>query len=318
MTKITGTAPGNESCPRWKAFLQQIFAGDEDLIAFVQRVAGYALTGVTRDHAIFFAYGGGANGKSVLLNTLRGVLGSYGTSAPMETFTASAFDRHPTELADLRGARLVTASETEEGRRWAESRLKQLSAGDSIKARFMRGNFFEYQPQFKLFLSGNHKPALRGVDAAIRRRFFLIPFAVTIPESERDPELFEKLKCEWPAILTWAIHGCLQWQAKGLSPPPAVTGATDEYLADEDSVGIWLDEACEKGPEFAATTASLFSAWKAYAERSGDFVGSQKRLSQALSQRGFRKWRCPRTDRGGFSGIQVKPTEPDESAYWQK
>jgi hypothetical protein len=132
--------------------------------------------------------------------------------------------------------RLVTATETEEGRRWAESRIKQLTGGDTVAARFMRQDFFEYRPAFKLVIAGNHKPSLRSVDEAIRRRFHLIPFAVTVPEAERDPDLAEKLKEEWPGVLAWLIKGCLEWQAEGLQPPQAVRAATEAYLSAEDSL----------------------------------------------------------------------------------
>jgi putative DNA primase/helicase len=169
------------------------------------------LTAATRDHALFFGYGTGANGKSVLLSTVAGILGDCHKTAPIETFIASNVDRHPTDLAMLRGARLVTATETEEGRQWAESRIKSLTGGDRVSARFMRQDFFEYTPQFKLFIAGNHRPGLRSVDEAIRRRFHLIPFAVTIPAEERDGELTEKLKAEWPGILAWIVAGCLNW-----------------------------------------------------------------------------------------------------------
>src|SRR5207244_2827923 len=131
----------------------------------------------------------GANGKSVLISTAAGVLGDYHTTAPIETFTASGGDRHPTEIAGLRGARLVTVTETEEGRRWAESRIKALTGGDKVSARFMRQDFFDFVPQFKLVIAGNHKPGLRSVDEAIRRRFNLVPFGVTIAIEKRDKEL---------------------------------------------------------------------------------------------------------------------------------
>jgi putative DNA primase/helicase len=192
MTKLTSVGPSGR-CPIFLAFLTRITAGDPELIAYLRRVLGYALTGITREHALFFGYGTGANGKSVLLSTVAGILGDYHKTAPIETFTASNVDRHPTDLAMLRGARLVTATETEEGRQWAESRIKSLTGGDRVSARFMRQDFFEFMPQFKLFIAGNHRPGLRSVDEAIRRRFHLIPFAVTIPAEERDSELTEKL-----------------------------------------------------------------------------------------------------------------------------
>src|SRR5262249_26134045 len=150
----------------------------------------------------------------------------YCRTAPIETFTAATSERHPIDLARLRGARLVSAVETEVGRRWAESKIKALTGGDRISARFMRQDFFEFIPQFKLLIAGNHKPGLRSVDEAIRRQFYLIPFTVTIPAEERDPGLLEKLKTERPGILHWMIEGCLQWQQHGLAPPAVVTAAT--------------------------------------------------------------------------------------------
>ena len=220
MTKIAGIAP-DAACPvpHWNSFLDRVTGGDAELIAFLHRVVGYALTGVTREHALFFLYGTGANGKTTFLNAITGAMGDYCRIAPIETFTASISERHPTDLAGLRGARLVTAVETEEGRRWAESKIKALTGGDKISARFMRQDFFEFTPQFKLLIAGNHKPGLRSVDEAIRRRFYLIPFTVTIPTAERDPELLEKLKTERPGILHWMIEGCLRWQQHGLAPP---------------------------------------------------------------------------------------------------
>ena len=192
-TKITAVPPGGD-CPTWLAFLERVTGKDRDLIAFLRRVCGYAITGITREHALFFLYGTGANGKSVFISTIAGILAGYHTTAPIETFTASQSERHPTDLAGLRGARLVTAVETEEGRRWAELKIKALTGGDKISARFMRQDFFEFIPNFKLAIAGNHKPGLRSVDEAIRRRLNLIPFAVTIPPAERDLQLAEKLK----------------------------------------------------------------------------------------------------------------------------
>lgn len=184
VTKITAVAPGG-ACPTWRSFLHRITDGDEELISFLQRVAGYSLSGDISEHALFFAYGSGQNGKSVFINALSGILNDYHTTAPMETFTAAQFERHTTDLAGLRGARLVTAIETEEGRNWAEARIKNVTGGDKISARFMRQDFFTFFPAFKLFIAGNHKPGLKNVDNAIRQRLHLIPFAVTIPPGER-------------------------------------------------------------------------------------------------------------------------------------
>jgi len=180
------------------------------------------MTGVTTEHVLFFLYGTGANGKGIFLRTLAAIWGDYAVTASMDVFTEGKYERHPTELARLRGARLVIAQETEKGRHWNESRLKALTGGDKITARFMRQDFFEFTPQFKLMIAGNHKPSLKTVDEANRRRIQMIPFTVTIPEAERDLNLFNKLKPEWPGILRWALNGCLEWQRLGLAPPPVV------------------------------------------------------------------------------------------------
>jgi putative DNA primase/helicase len=312
-TKITAVGPRGD-CPRFRAFLERITGGDGELVSYLQRVLGYGLTGVTREHALFFGYGTGANGKSVLLSTVAGLLGDYHKTAPIETFTATNGDRHPTDLASLRGARLVTATETEEGRRWAESRIKQLTGGDTVSARFMRQDFFEYRPAFKLIIAGNHKPSLRSVDEAIRRRFHLIPFAVTIPPEERDGELTEKLKDEWPGILAWLIEGCLEWQAEGLRPPPAVMEATEAYLSAEDSLAAWIEERCERSARAWASSSALFASWNSWATAAGENPGSSKRFAQALESRGF----VPNRQRSegsnpvrGFDGLRINQ-QPDE------
>jgi putative DNA primase/helicase len=216
ITRIAEVGPGGE-CPNWLAFLDRITGGNKELQAYLQRVVGYALTGMTTEHAMFFLYGTGANGKSVFLNTIKGILAEYQKTAPIETFIESHSDKHPTDLAGLRGARLVTAVETEQGRRWAESKIKTLTGGDPVSARFMRQDFFEFTPQFKLLIAGNHKPTLRSVDEAIKRRFNLIPFTVTIPAEERDPDFAEKkLQPEWPGILGTEVAMGLNLLAKSL------------------------------------------------------------------------------------------------------
>lgn len=305
MTKMTAAAPGGD-CPRFRQFLKEITGGDGDLEQFMGRLIGYGLTGVTREHMLAFFYGNGANGKSVLLDTVSNLLGDYAKTAGIETFTASKFDRHTTELARLRGARFVSASETEEGRAWAESRIKALTGGDKITARFMRQDDFEFTPQFKLVIAGNHLPGLKSVDEAIRRRFHLVPFAVTIRKEQRDPNLTEKLKLEWPGILQWAIDGCLDWQAQGLNPPPAVTKATDAYLEAEDALFNWLSERClTNDPNAWESSSALFNDWQEWANRAGEPTRTQKRLANDLEARGFHPHRKP-TGRG-FYGLHLVP-----------
>ena len=302
LTQITAVAPGG-AYPTWERFLDQVTAGNKSLQQYLQRVVGYGLTGVTSEQALFFGYGTGANGKTVFISAISGILADYHRAAPIETFTASHQDRHPTELARLRCARLVTSVETEEGRRWAESRIKSLTGGDKIAAHFMRQDFFEFTPQFKLVIAGNHKPGLRSVDEAIRRRFNLIPFTVTIPPAQRDPGLADKLKAEWPGILAWAIKGCLEWQRVGLAPPDTVTAATAAYLEAEDAVAAWMKERCEEDASATASSTALFLSWKDFAEKAGEPVGSQKKLSQRLEDRGFKK---DHTRRGSsFEGLRI-------------
>jgi putative DNA primase/helicase len=313
-TKITAAAPG-AGCPLWLKFLDRIFDKDAELIAFVQRVAGYALTGITREHALFFGFGTGANGKSVFVTTLAGILGDYHRTAAIETFVSSPVERHPTDLASLRGARLVTATETEEGRHWAESRLKTLTGGDKIAARFMRQDFFEFTPAFKLLVVGNHKPRLRSVDEAIRRRLQLIPFSVTIPASERDPELACKLEDERPGILRWAIKGCLEWQRQGLNPPKAVRAATADYLTAEDAFGAWLDERCWRDPQAWTASGALFGSWSQWAAAAGEYVGSLRRFNDILEARGFSPLK--RELGKGFIGLRLAPSD-DNGGRWDK
>jgi putative DNA primase/helicase len=303
-TKITAASPGGD-CPLWDAFLDRVTDGDRELQLFLKRMVGYCLTADTREHALFFLYGTGANGKSVFLNTVTGILNEYSKSAAIETFIASSAEHHPTDLAGLQGARLVSAMETEHGRRWAESKLKALTGGDKIAARFMRQDFFEFVPVFKLVIAGNHKPGLRSVDEAIRRRLHLVPFTVTIPPIERDQALSLKLRAEWGGILGWALEGCLEWQARGLNPPASVRDATEAYMASEDGFAQWLDAHCVQAPNAMGTAERLFGDWKTWAESAGEYVESQKRFSQTLEERGFKRARDTKGNRA-FQGIGLR------------
>jgi putative DNA primase/helicase len=283
ITKVCAVrAAEDKDCPLWFQFLERVTDGNVELQAYLQRVAGYCMTGVTTEHVLFFLYGTGANGKGIFLRTLAAIWGDYAVTASMDVFTEGKYERHPTELARLRGARLVIAQETEKGRHWNESRLKALTGGDKITARFMRQDFFEFTPQFKLMIAGNHKPSLKTVDEANRRRIQMIPFTVTIPEAERDLNLSNKIKPEWPGILRWALNGCLEWQRLGLAPPPVVRDATDKYLAAQDVVGEWLDECCTFSPSFTITKKALFESWKAWAESRGHYAGSQRILMETI------------------------------------
>jgi len=269
---------------------------------YLQVACGYSLTGLTIEEIVLFLHGQGQNGKSVFIRAVSGVLDSYHTTTPVETFLDLPGDRHPTDVASLRGARMVTAAETEQGRRWSESKLKTLTGGDKVSARFMRQDPFEFTPQFTLWIHGNHKPALRSVNKAMARRLRLLPFAVTIPDDDRDNGLSAKLQQEWPGILSWMIEGCLIWQREGLVAPQVVSEATDEYLASEDVINRWLEECCVKDPQAWTATADLYGSWKTWAENNGEFVGSVKRFVHMLEGKGYRQVR--RRDGRGFAGLK--------------
>lgn len=304
VTKLTATGPADGGCVSWLHFLDRITNNDPELQSFLQRMIGYSLTGSTREHALFFLYGTGANGKSVFLSTISGLLADYAKTAPASSFTASLTEQHTTDMAGLRGARFVTAIETEDGARWAESKIKSLTGGDKIAARFMRCDFFEFVPEFKLVIAGNHKPGLRSVDEAMRRRLHLVPFTVTIPEHERDPSLGEKLRAEFPGILAWAIQGCLNWQKEGLNPPPVVREATADYLAAEDAIGRWLEDRCVLGQGCWTAASALFFDWQTWCNQTGERGFSQKRFTQQLEARGFERARTSRAK--GFKGIGLR------------
>jgi putative DNA primase/helicase len=308
ITKKSGcpAAPPGTPHPVWTQFLERI-APDPELRAFLQRYIGYCCTGVTTEHKFVFAYGTGANGKSTFTNTILGIFGDYATIADVGTFIASNTERHPTDLAKLHGYRLVIAQETEKGRRWDEPKIKSMTGGDKMTARFMRQDFFDFVPKFKLWIVGNHKPRLDNVDEAMRRRMLLIPFLVQIPPEERDPNLAEKLKAEWPAILRWALDGCLEWQRIGLAPPKIVTEATDAYFNDQDTIKEWLEDCTQDGGPYAFTaTGQLFASWKTWCDQRNLKTGAVNLLSDALTDRGFTRKKGTGGVRG-FSGLVIKP-----------
>jgi putative DNA primase/helicase len=313
ITRSTAIVPATHAdCPQWLAFLNDATNGDAEMMRFLQQWSGYCLTGDVSEHAFAFIHGAGGNGKGVLLNTTAGILGEYHKTAPIETFTASNTDHHPTDLAGLRGARLVSASETEEGRRWAESRIKQLTGGDVVSARLMRQDFFEYRPQYKLTIIGNHKPRLRNVGDAMQRRINIIPF-VHKP-LKPDPQLEEKLKAEWPAILRWEIDGCLDWQKNRLVRPTSVKKATGKYFADQDILAQWLEEECDAEPGNRwkmAAVGELFQSWVSYAKAAGAEAGSQVEFSEKMEIQGFEKHRGAKGKRV-WRGVCLRAKEQEE------
>jgi putative DNA primase/helicase len=301
---VTPGKPGD--CPVWLAFLRQATGDDKEFVRFLRQWCGYSLTGITREHSLLFVYGPGGNGKSVFLNTVSGILGGYACTAAMDTFVSSSGDRHPADLAMLRGARLVTATETEEGRAWAESRIKQLTGGDPISARFMRQDFFTFTPQFKLVIAGNHKPTLRNVDEAARRRFNIGPFLHTPPQPDRQLEA--KLQAEWPGILAWMIEGCLDWQANGLVRPKVVVDATADYFDAQDIIGRWLAERCLIDPQLQEKPGRLSADCRAWAAENGETSPTPPQFRSAIERtRGIRYVTIQGTQHVRGIGFQAAP-----------
>lgn len=303
VTKITSVAPGGD-CPTWLEFLRVATDGDDQLIEFMRRMAGYCLTGSTREHAIFFVYGTGGNGKGTFLNTLSSILNTYKQVASMEMFVEQKFQGHSTDLAGLMGARMVLAQETQAGKKWNDTRLKAMSGGDDITARFMRNDNFTYTPQFKLVFAGNHKPQLHDVDEAIRRRFHLIPFTVTIPPERRDRTLMARLQEEAGGILQWAIDGCLDWQDNMLAPPQRVLQATEEYFEEEDTIGQFLSECVEFDSSCRVNSTDLYKRYCRWTEDNREYTLKRKLWRAAMASRGMESY--PSGGKYWFDGMRLK------------
>jgi len=245
ITKIAPVAfDPTATCPRWDKFLSQIFACDEKLIAFLKKAVGYSLTGTARERVILFLYGIGANGKTTLIETLRGVFGDYGMTTAVETLLVKRWGGIPNDLARLKGARFVSTSEADQAARLAEALVKTLTGRDCISARFLYGEFFDFRPTFVLWVATNHRPIIRGTDEGIWDRIRLVPFSVRVPNAKQDKKLLEKLCAERAGILRWAVEGCLAWQREGLGVPPAVEQATALYRTKSDVLGPFLTECC--------------------------------------------------------------------------
>ena len=300
----------NAVCPTWLKFLDTITGHySMELVPFLQRCAGYSLTGETCEQVLFFLYGTGANGKSTFLEVLRFLLGDYAQSADFQSLMVSQGQSVRNDLAKLNGARFVTATESEDGKRMAESVVKQLTGGDTITTRFLYQDYFEFEPQFKLWLGTNHKPVIRGQDVGIWRRIRVIPFTVSIPLDQQDHDLKRKLKLEAPGILNWAIEGLAQWRAGGLQEPAVVKDATKEYRTDQDVIGHFLDTRCVEEVSLESPARRLYTAYKEWAQETNEWTMPERKFSTALRERGFKK------DRHGagmvWKGIAVLPSDQD-------
>lgn len=310
---ITKVAPvvydPSATCPTWDIFLEQVLP-DPEVRAFVQEAVGYSLTGTVTEHLLFFAHGGGANGKTTMLQTLLALFGEYGRQADPDLLLASR-EAHPTGVADLLGARLVVSTEIDDGRRLAEATVKRLTGGDRLKARYMRMDFFEFEPSHTLFLAANHRPVVRGTDAAIWRRLRLIPFNVTIAPEDQDHDLVDKLRKELSGILNWAIEGCRRWQRQGMSTPTAVMVATDEYRSEMDVLGNFLTECCVVLDDSYVASADLYRNYVAWCEANGERPASQRKIGLALSERGFERRQAGPERRWHWFGVGLLNARTD-------
>jgi putative DNA primase/helicase len=304
-------------CPLWTVFLRRIMAENEALIMFLQRAVGYSLTGDVSEQVLFLLYGTGANGKSTFIDVVLSVLGGYATMTAPGLLLSSRNDRHPTEVADLFGARFAASVEVGEGRRMAEERVKQLTGGDRVKARRMQEDFWEFAPTHKLWIAANHKPVIRGTDLAIWRRIRLVPFTVAIPKEEQDRGLPGKLKAEAAGILAWAVQGCLNWQREGLATPAAVDVATGDYREEMDILADFIAERCVEDEGAESTAGKLYDAYAVWAKLNGDkFPLSKRAFGLRLGERGFESVKQGKSRVRSWRGIRLSGSgdrDPHES-----
>lgn len=290
---ISKIAPVNydpaATCSRWEQFTSEVFSGRENLITFVRRGVGASLAGAQRDHVLLLLYGKGANGKSTFIETLLAFFGDYGHRASTSTFLEQRNEGIRTDIADLRGARFVSAVETKQGRRLDEALVKMLTGGDTVRARHLYQEAFSFKPQFTCWLATNHKPEIREQTLAIWRRIRLVPFDLSIPSEQQDPELATKLREELPGILAWAVRGCLEWQRVGLGEPEEVEQATREYREEQDVLADFLGACCARGPQVGA--GDLYARYREWCIEQGDQPFPQRSLGRMLGERGFRRQR---------------------------
>jgi putative DNA primase/helicase len=291
ITKKMGTTlTADGSCSEWRKFLNRIFDNDADLIAFVRRAVGYSLTGSVSEQCLFILIGTGANGKSTFINTLQKLFGDYSASIPIQALMDQRNGSAQTnDLAYLVGKRFVAASEGERGQKLAESKIKMMTGGDRISCRAMYKDFFEFDPQFKLWLATNNLPTISGSDDAIWRRILVIPFPVTIPDVERDKTLGDRLARELPGICHWAMQGLREWRQQGLKPPARVLQSTGNYREENDTVGQWIEAACVHGPGLLTSMKGLYESYTSFCENSSIEALHNTCFGKELERRGFEK-----------------------------
>lgn len=305
LTKMTAVEYSeNADCPRWLAFLDDIFRKDKDLIRYVQKAVGYSLTGSTTEQCAFFLYGTGRNGKSTFIDIIRDIFGDYAANIQPETIMVRSNQSTAinSDIARLKGARLVTSVEPNEGVRINEGLLKQLTGDDTVTARKLYGDEFEFKPEFKLWMATNHKPVIRGTDTGIWRRIHMIPFTVQIPEEKIDRRLKYKLSAELTGIFRWAVEGCLLWQKEGLKMPRAVLEEVREYRREMDVISAFVEDKCTVGKGLSVKSSQLFAAYLNWAEQNNEYRMSSTKFGMELAKR-FEKVRT----RGGiyFNGLSL-------------
>lgn len=303
-TKITSVDCAEAAdCPRWLAFLDDIFAGDKDLIRYIQKAVGYSLTGSTAEQCAFFLYGTGRNGKSTFIDVIRDVFGDYAANIQPETIMVKSSQSNAinSDIARLKGARLVTSVEPNEGVRLNEGLLKQLTGDDTVTARKLYSEEFEFKPEFKLWMATNHKPIIRGTDTGIWRRIHMIPFNVQIPEDKVDKNLTHKLKAEMTGIFKWCIDGCLMWQREGLQMPAAVLKSVREYRREMDVISAFIEDKCTL--EGTVQASMLYAAYASWADSNNEYCMSNTKFSTELAKR-FEKIKG--RNYNYFTGISIR------------
>lgn len=285
--------------PTWFKFLHRAMDANEDLVGFLRRAAGYALTGVTHEDCLFFLYGDGRNGKSKFLDAIQFIMGDYAQTTRAETFLENKFGGGiPNDLAALAGVRYAPTDETGEGKKFAEALIKKVTGGGAMQARFLHSEFFNFTPQFKLFMASNYKPVITGQDVAIWERIHLIPFTVYIPPEERDKELGRKLEREAPGILQWAIEGCLEWQRIGLAAPDAVRMATERYKDEMDRLRDFVNDECVITESASVGITQLWKVYEEWCEVNGEkYPMNRRAFKQQLEKYGVTQ---DRTKMGRF------------------